>query len=99
MWGVSSQELKIILNRVPADFHLPGLSVVLDAFIASTEAAEDEKLICSEIKKWYLSGKNRLMLIAENESIRQPDTLVNPRTLLGIDIPEDLRNVIDQILC
>jgi len=99
VWRVALSELKIILNRVPVNFTLNEFHNALATFIDSNEAAEDEKLICSEIKKRFLSGENRLMFIPENEEIRQMDTLINPRTLLDIDIPGDLRNVLEQILC
>ncbi|MCU0284807.1 MAG: ParA family protein [Acidobacteria bacterium] len=97
VWGIALTELKIILNRVPSN-GFTGFSKQIDHFIDSSEAAPDEKLICSEIKKQFLNGENRLMIIPENDEISQMDTMVNPRTLLDIDIPVDLKTVLEQIL-
>jgi cellulose biosynthesis protein BcsQ len=98
-WNIALPEIKIIINRAPTEFQLPHLAGILDAFINSSETARDERLTCSKIKEQFLNGKNRLMIINESEGIRQMDTLVNPCTLLDIDIPGDLRNVLEQILC
>jgi len=97
VWKLPFKELKIIFNRVPDKFSLSALSNALDKFIDSREITPDEKLVCSEIKKRFLDRENRLMFIAENEKIRDIDTIINPGTLLSMDIPADLRNVINKV--
>lgn len=97
VWKLPLKELKIIFNRVPDKFSLSEFSNALDKFFNSREITPDEKLVCSKIKKSFLDRENRLMFIAENEEIRDIDTIINPGTLLNVDIPADLRNVIKKV--
>jgi hypothetical protein len=97
VWKLPLTELKIIFNRVLVSFALPELSRALDEFYNSGEITPDEKLVCSKIKKHFLGGQNGLMFIEENENIKSADTVINPGTLLSMDIPADLRNVAKKI--
>jgi CO dehydrogenase nickel-insertion accessory protein CooC1 len=97
-WKINVSELKIIINRAPVNFSLSGLTKALDTFVDSKEITPGEKLVCSLIKKQFLHGENGLMFIAENEAIRLMDTIITPRTLLSMDIPTDLVNVVEEIL-
>jgi cellulose biosynthesis protein BcsQ len=98
IWDIKVSELKIIINRAPINFSLSGLTKALDTFMDSKEITPDEKLVCSLTKKQFLHGKNGLMFIAENEALQRMDTLITPGTLLSMDIPADLVNVVEEIL-
>lgn len=96
-WGLKLNEIKIVINHAPANFSLQNLYHALDVFVDSKDASHDEILVCQLIKKQFVDRKNGLMVIAENEAIRELDTLINPRTLLSMDLPADLRNVVEKI--
>ena len=96
-WKLPLAELKIIFNRVPGKFGLPELLNTIDTFNISSEITPDEKLICSKIKEHFLSGQNGLMFIEENEKIKGADTVINPGTLLSLDIPADLKDAAKKI--
>jgi cellulose biosynthesis protein BcsQ len=97
VWKLPLTELKIIFNRVPASFAFPQLSNTLETFYNSGEITSDEKLVCAKIKEHFLGGQNGLMFIEENENIKGADTVINPGTLLSMDIPADLRNAAKKI--
>jgi cellulose biosynthesis protein BcsQ len=96
-WGLKLNEIKIIINHAPVNFSLRDFYEALDVFIDSKEASHAERLVCQLIKKQFVDRKNGLMLIAENEAIRQLETIITPRTLLSMDLPEDLKNVVEKI--
>jgi cellulose biosynthesis protein BcsQ len=94
-WDLKLSELKIIVNRVPDDFVLEKL---LENFMESEgEITYDEKLVCTQLKEKLTQQINSPLLIRENEEIRNMDTLINPKTLLSMEIPDDLKLVIDNI--
>lgn len=97
-WGLKLSQLKIIFNRVPPDFTPARLERQLDELQDSADTSHDEKLVCAAIKKQFTGRTNQLMFIAENEDIRDMDSLVTPRTLLSLDVPVDLRRVIKQVI-
>jgi MinD superfamily P-loop ATPase len=98
LWKLPIQELKIIINRAPAGFSTAELHTAIDTLNDSNDVTSDEKLLCSKIKKDLLTRENGVMVIAENENIRNLDTIVNPRTILSLDIPQDLREAAKAII-
>lgn len=97
-WKLKLPEIKIILNRAPAYFSLENLPGILEEFQKSPDAGISEKLVCGEIRKNLLSGKNGLAVIKESDEIKNMDTVVNPKTLLSLDVPEDLRRAAKMIV-
>jgi cellulose biosynthesis protein BcsQ len=94
-WQLELSGLNIIINRVPDNFDL---EKALHRFLDSRDAADDEKLVCSEIMKKLINQKDfELMVVRENEKIRDMDSLINPRTLLSMDLPADLEGAVKRL--
>ncbi len=97
-WKINMTALKIILNRTPTDFSLQQLAQTIDTLLESNDVSADEKLVCATIKKDILSKPNGLMIIGENENIRNIETIINPKTILSLEIPPDLRQVAKSLI-
>jgi cellulose biosynthesis protein BcsQ len=96
VWKLTLSHLHIIINRIPEGFEL---YETLEKFLSSTEITEDEKLVCSNIKKKFFNSKKKypVIVIRESETIGDMDTLIIPRTLLSLDISPDLKTAAETI--
>ena len=94
-WKLTLPGLNIIINRVPEHFVL---EEALNRFLEFEEITRDEEVVCKAVKEKLINQKNTSMrLIKESEQIRDMESLINFKTLLSMDIPDELANVVERL--